>query len=139
VLTLASPLDTGVAPLVGQDEDVYATGTPSTVVGWGDTTGRGDYSPTLRKVVVPLVSDSTCGSAYPGGRLGTYDAAAMVCAGERKGGKDACSADSGGPLLIGGKVAGIVSWGDGCALPRKPGVYTRVAAFARDIRDAAGL
>jgi len=139
VLTLESPLDTGSAPIVEQGADVYAPGTASTVVGWGDTTGRGDYSPILRQVSVPFVSDAACANAYPGGRLGEYDAASMVCAGERKGGKDACSADSGGPLLVGGKVAGIVSWGDGCALPRKPGVYTRVAAFARDIRDAAGL
>ncbi|WP_235618498.1 S1 family peptidase [Embleya scabrispora] len=139
VLTLDEPLSTGSASLVGADEDVYAADTPSTVVGWGDTTGRGDYSPTLRQVTVPLVSDAACSTAYPGGIYGTYDAASMVCAGEKRGGKDACSADSGGPLLIGGRVAGIVSWGDGCALAGKPGVYTRVAAFARDIRDAAGL
>ncbi|MET7300704.1 serine protease [Embleya sp. NPDC005575] len=139
VLTLDEPLETGVASMVGQDADVYASGTASTVVGWGDTTGRGDYSSTLRQVTVPLVSDATCGAAYPGGRYGTYDAVAMVCAGERLGGKDACSADSGGPLLVAGRVAGIVSWGDGCALAGKPGVYTRLASFARDIRDAAGL
>lgn len=139
VLTLESPLDTGTAPLVDQGAKVYAANTTSTVLGWGDTTGRGDYSPILRQVSVPIVSDSTCHTAYPGGRRGTYDAASMVCAGETRGGKDACSADSGGPLLIAGEVAGIVSWGDGCALPRKPGVYTRVAAFTQDIRDVAGL
>ncbi|WP_406281521.1 S1 family peptidase [Embleya sp. NBC_00896] len=139
VLTLAEPLGTGTAPVVAQGADVYAAGTPSTVVGWGDTTGNGDYSSTLRQVIVPLVTDATCRTAYPGGLQGTYDAASMVCAGERLGGKDACSADSGGPLLVGGRVAGIVSWGDGCALARKPGVYTRVATFARDIREAAGL
>ncbi|MGW1994610.1 S1 family peptidase [Embleya sp. NPDC001921] len=139
VLTLDEPLGAGVASMVEQDADVYASGTASTVVGWGDTTGRGDYSSALRQVTVPLVSDATCRTAYPGGQSGTYDASAMVCAGERLGGKDACSADSGGPLLVAGRVAGIVSWGDGCALPGKPGVYTRVAAFARDIRDAAGL
>ncbi|MYS87998.1 S1 family peptidase [Embleya scabrispora] len=139
VLTLHEPLDSGVASMVEQGADVYASGSASTVIGWGDTTGLGDYSSTLRQVTVPLVSDAACGTAYPGGRFGTYDATAMVCAGERQGGKDACSADSGGPLLVGGRVAGIVSWGDGCALPGKPGVYTRVATFARDIRDAAGL
>ncbi|WP_424641815.1 S1 family peptidase [Embleya sp. AB8] len=139
VLTLGEPLATGSAELVAQGADVYTSGTASTVIGWGDTTGRGDYSPMLRQVTVPVVADATCRSAYPGGRLGTYDAKAMVCAGLPQGGKDACSADSGGPLLIGGRLAGIVSWGDGCALAGKPGVYTRVAAFVRDIRDAAGL
>jgi secreted trypsin-like serine protease len=139
VLTLGAALDTDSAPIVAQDADVYAVGAAATVIGWGDTTGRGDYAATLRQVTVPLVSDTTCRTAYPGGIYGTYDPAAMVCAGERQGGKDACSADSGGPLLLDGRLAGIVSWGDGCAQARKPGVYTRVAAFAQDIREAAGL
>ncbi|MDI2128679.1 S1 family peptidase [Yinghuangia seranimata] len=139
VLTLAEPLSTGVLPMVGAGEDVYAEDTPATVLGWGDTTGRGDYSSVLRQVDVPITSDATCRTAYPGGAMGSYDQASMVCAGLRQGGKDACSADSGGPLLIDGRLAGIVSWGDGCALPRKPGVYTRVSAFAADIRKAAGM
>ncbi|MYW05287.1 serine protease [Streptomyces sp. SID3343] len=139
VLTLADALDTDSAPIVAQGADVYAEGSAATVIGWGDTTGNGDYSSTLRQVTVPLISDTTCRTAYPGGPYGQYDPAGMVCAGERQGGKDACSADSGGPLLLDGTLAGIVSWGDGCAQARKPGVYTRVAAFARDIREAAGL
>ncbi|WP_436777164.1 S1 family peptidase [Yinghuangia sp. YIM S09857] len=139
VLTLAEPLPGPVLPMVGAGENVYAADTPGTVLGWGDTTGNGDYSPVLRQVTVPVTTDAACRSAYPGGVWGTYNAATMVCAGLRQGGKDACSADSGGPLLIGGRLAGIVSWGDGCAQPRKYGVYTRVSAFADDIRDAAGL
>lgn len=139
VLTLAEPLPGPVLPMIRQGENVYAPDTPATVLGWGDTTGNGDYSPVLRQVTVPVTTDAACRSAYPGGTWGSYIAADMVCAGLRQGGKDACSADSGGPLLIGGRLAGIVSWGDGCALPRKPGVYTRVSAFAADIRAAAGL
>lgn len=138
VLELAEALPGPVLPIVDQGEDVYAADTPATVLGWGDTSGYGDYSSVLRRVTVPITTDATCRSAYPGGSLGTYVAASMVCAGLPEGGKDACSADSGGPMLIGGRLAGIVSWGNGCALPRKPGVYTRVAAFASDIRAAAG-
>lgn len=49
--------------------------------------------------------------------------------GEYKGGKDTCQGDSGGPLMykevINGKekmvVAGITSYGDGCADPGLPG------------------
>jgi len=53
----------------------------------------------------------------------------MVCAGMPEGGKDSCSGDSGGALVIkkSGKQVGIVSWGIGCAEKDHPGVYTNVA------------
>lgn len=132
VLTLAEPQGARpVVELVGQGETApYAAGTRARVFGWGDTTGRGDYSPVLRGVEVSMVPDESCAHAYPGGQDGRFDARGMVCAGEEKGGKDACQGDSGGPLIVEGRLVGLVSWGTGCAEAAHPGVYTRMSSVA---------
>jgi Hint module/Trypsin len=60
-----------------------------------------------------------------------------MCRCPRGGGKDACQGDSGGPLFDSNKQQiGIVSFGLGCALPNKPGIYTRVSAYKDWIKDA---
>ena len=57
----------------------------------------------------------------------------MFCAGLSKGGKDSCQGDSGGPAVKIEKnkatLVGVVSFGDGCAEPGKPGLYTRVSNY----------
>jgi len=53
------------------------------------------------------------------------------------GGLDACNGDSGGPLFIPNSSVqvGVVSWGQGCALPRYYGVYTEVSYFVNWINS----
>ena len=93
--------------------------------GWGTTSESGGVSKILMKVSVPLVSQDICSAAYPDAITGS-----MLCAGYAEGGKDSCQGDSGGPLLTGSGssrvLAGVVSWGEGCARPDKYGVYSKV-------------
>ncbi|MEG3626843.1 S1 family peptidase [Streptomyces poriticola] len=127
VLTLSSPMPYAPAPYVSSsDTGVYTPGTTARVLGWGDTREGGSASDQLRTATVPVVSDASCGTSYGS----DYVAAEMVCAGYTSGGVDTCQGDSGGPLLVGGVLAGVTSWGDGCARAGYPGVYARLSAFS---------
>jgi trypsin len=126
VLTLDKELPYQPATLVqSADDPAYQAGAAVTVVGWGATSEGGDVSDTLLKVDVPVVDNAACADAYSTGGS-SYDKASMFCAGVPEGGKDSCQGDSGGPAYVDGKLAGIVSWGQGCARKDFPGVYTNV-------------
>ncbi|MFG2312194.1 serine protease [Streptomyces sp. NPDC048566] len=112
-----------------------------TVAGWGAAREGGAQQRYLLKATVPFVDDATCRQAY-GSELVPGD---EICAGFPQGGVDTCQGDSGGPMFrrddTGAYVqVGIVSWGQGCAEPGYPGVYSEVSTFAADIaRYAAGM
>lgn len=96
--------------------------------GWGVTQDNISRLPDVLKYVkVPHVSAERCKAAYPGKITDR-----MICAGFDEGGKDSCQGDSGGPLLANvfgqNLLVGVVSWGEGCAQPKKFGVYSKVKA-----------
>jgi len=98
------------------------------VSGWGRLSSGGPTPDILQKVQIPIVDDATCQKAYPEEIV----LPSALCAGLlEEGGKDSCQGDSGGPLkaVDGGYLAGIVSWGYGCAAPGLPGVNTEVSHF----------
>ncbi|MFC7310346.1 S1 family serine peptidase [Streptomyces monticola] len=114
------------------------------VAGWGDVKeGAGQQQRHLRKAKVPFVTDAACKRAYPTSPGVHFFPKEEICAGNlQAGGVDTCQGDSGGPMFRKdnkGKwlQVGIVSWGDGCARPGKPGVYTEVSTFAKQIAKAA--
>uniref|UniRef100_A0A8C8VMP5 Peptidase S1 domain-containing protein n=1 Tax=Pelusios castaneus TaxID=367368 RepID=A0A8C8VMP5_9SAUR len=113
------------------------------VTGWGP--GESDLpSPqTLQKLEVPIIDSETCKSLYqismknrlPYRKIQND----MICAGYAEGMKDACNGDSGGPMVCPvGKswvLAGVVSWGEGCANKNRPGVYSRLTSYQNWIRE----
>jgi len=147
LLQLVSPATLGAAvatirPLTPDVEPtLVANGKLATVTGWGSTFSGGSGVSSLRQVQVPLLSPATCAalSAYGGSITNN-----MLCAGYEQGGKDSCQGDSGGPLVVsnnsGGYVlAGVVSWGNQCALADYPGVYTRVANYMNWLQTQTGI
>ncbi|NKE58001.1 serine protease [Lentzea sp. PSKA42] len=124
LLTLAEPMPYAPLP-VAATAGVYAGGNVGVVYGWGrQAENDTNKSPLLHKASIPIMADEQCAAAYA-----RFDAQAMFCAGYPEGGVDSCVDDSGGPFVVDGRLAGIVSWGIGCARPNTPGVYTRVMTY----------
>lgn len=126
------PLGTDMHPVcLPTSTETYA-GQTAVVTGWGALSEGGPISDTLQEVEVPILSQQECRNSNYGSTKITDN---MICAGYvEQGGKDSCQGDSGGPMHVIGsgqayQLAGIVSWGEGCAKPGSPGVYTRVGQF----------
>ena len=126
LLRLAEPTVSPAIALATEADDIFeAAGTPVKVTGWGDTLPTYGLfrSRELREVEVNVVSDPECGQTYL-----NFDPDTGVCAAALL--KDSCQGDSGGPLFAAGArgpvQVGIVSYGQSCALPKFPGVYSEV-------------
>ena len=102
-------------------------GAMSWITGWGEDEGTANNPNQLQVVSVPITEDSNYG-------WNQIDAD-MIMAGYSSGGTDTCQGDSGGPMVVRDVddtdwlLAGITSWGYGCADSGYPGVYTRVSYF----------
>jgi uncharacterized protein (DUF2141 family) len=122
-----------VQPLLPSLGSLSNVGVKATVIGWGDQAWKArDFPIDLHEAVVPISDQAQCSTVYT--ESGDFTER-MICAGYPQGGIDACQGDSGGPLLVSGGIpglwlqTGIVSFGNECALPNYPGVYTRVSEF----------
>ncbi|KAL7428708.1 hypothetical protein ACHAXM_001383, partial [Skeletonema potamos] len=104
------------------------------VIGHGTTSSGGNVSDKLLEADVHYIVNERCEEQYGKGSI-TDD---MICAADIVQDQDSCQGDSGGPLFTrlsvdGHKLftqVGVVSWGNGCAEKKWPGVYSRVAANA---------
>ncbi|CAF89594.1 unnamed protein product, partial [Tetraodon nigroviridis] len=113
----------------------FPVGSEAWITGWGATREGGRPASVLQKAAVRIINSTVCRSL-----MSDEVTEGMLCAGLLRGGVDACQGDSGGPLSFtspSGRVflAGVVSWGDGCARRNKPGVYTRTTQYRSWIRE----
>ncbi|XP_049832899.1 serine protease svh-1-like isoform X1 [Schistocerca gregaria] len=114
-----------------EPNSAYPSGLNCTISGWGSVRSpKSGHSRLLRASWVPILSQETCRAPFVYGDRKITDA--MFCAGYLDGGADSCKGDSGGPLVCLNEgvftLYGIISWGEDCGQPNKPGVYTNVAA-----------
>uniref|UniRef100_K7F2C2 MBL associated serine protease 1 n=1 Tax=Pelodiscus sinensis TaxID=13735 RepID=K7F2C2_PELSI len=97
----------------------------------------------LMEIEIPLMDHALCREAYA--RLKKKVTDDMICAGEKEGGKDACSGDSGGPMVTLShqnnhwQLIGTVSWGDGCGQNDRYGVYSSVLKSVAWIKQITGV
>jgi len=116
---------------------LWRAGRTAMAVGFGNVSEGGSTSPTLQEVALPIQPDSSCSAASAYGTF--YRSSSMLCVGYPEGGRSTCQGDSGGPLVVPGdngvwRIAGVVSWAEGCARPGKPTVFTRIAEPAMSAR-----
>ena len=117
-------------------EGAIIPGVMSWVTGWGKISVTPSILPTsLQKVQLPIISNIQAQAVW--GPIPVTD----LMAGFLNGNKDACSGDSGGPMVVPVhgeyKLDGIVSWGSqNCDTY---GAYTRVSDFDTWISTNTGL
>lgn len=134
LIELAAPAETETLPIYESGGDL--AGMTATALGWGYTRPDDSFSAAskLQQVNLPVVTNEQCDAAFYEEITGT-----MMCAGYLSGGKDTCQGDSGGPLVVNINskwvLAGVTSWGEGCAKPGYYGVYARVSKLKDFIRQ----
>ena len=142
LLELATPSSNTVLAVADNTlTNAIAVGELMTIIGWGSTNTAVTIFPAfLQETQIPLFNFASCNSVY--NNLLTSN---MICAGFAAGGKDTCQGDSGGPIMYFNTAdntfyqTGVTSFGNGCAVPNNPGVYTRAANYLDWIEDTTTI
>ncbi|XP_065072659.1 mucin-2 isoform X1 [Ochlerotatus camptorhynchus] len=123
-----------IIPVCVPEGDENFIGRTAFVTGWGRLYEDGPLPSVLQEVTVPVIENKICETMYRSAGYIEHIPHIFICAGWKKGGYDSCEGDSGGPMVIQRPdkrflLAGVISWGIGCAEPNQPGVYTRISEF----------
>lgn len=105
--------------------------------GWGRYGPSQSLSTALLEASVPLLDLEKCTKAY-GKSVSLRNG--HLCAGHIDGSTGSCVGDSGGPLQCRRadgvwQLAGVTSFGSGCARPGYPDVYTKIQYYVKWIRN----
>ncbi|CAN9501536.1 unnamed protein product [Ophioblennius macclurei] len=134
LLKLGGPIvfgDTLKAVCIPNFGQFFGPDSEAWITGWGRLRQFDTTAPDLlNQAQVKIYTRETCNSRHV---LDGVVTEKMICAGKLEGGVDTCQGDSGGPLVVRYNrvwwLAGGTSFGFGCALRNKPGVYTNVTSF----------
>ncbi|KAK2726121.1 hypothetical protein QYM36_000544 [Artemia franciscana] len=143
LMKLAAPVNTTeyirIVCISDEIDDEKFLGVKCIASGWGQSKFGGKLDTILHHAELPVVDNSHCKKVY--GML--YNIPIFpyhLCAGPlTDGGVGTCVGDSGGPLQCSLKdgrwyLAGITSFGSGCAKPGYPDVFTRLSYYMPWIR-----
>lgn len=105
-------------------------GSRAVVAGWGRLWHRGAIPRQLQSIELVVLSKDECGESYRN-RGGFRENEICAAASEHSKHQSMCHGDSGSPLVIDGKLAGVVAHGgnDACSTLKYPNVFTEVAFF----------
>lgn len=119
--------------LAGYGDGAF-TGWKSVVIGWGQDSPTGSGTDNLKYAILSVISNYACSTYWS-------ITEKHICTAIQS--QEACKGDSGGPLIVYENgmplQIGIVSYGDGDCPSGRPGVFTRVSAFADWIEHNTGL
>ncbi|XP_077292113.1 trypsin-7-like [Arctopsyche grandis] len=138
LLELKDPLEFNnmIQPIkIPKQNEFLKPGIIAVAIGWGKTENDDYLSAQLQEVYLFTISEEICMELYS-----DQFTRNMMCAHYPLGGKDSCTNDSGGPLVVGDTQIGIVSWGPSpCGNSIYPGVYTKVSSFSTWINCYTGI
>ncbi|MFE7129839.1 S1 family peptidase [Streptomyces sp. NPDC057638] len=128
VITLSGRMPYATLPVAGPKESApYALGKTAKTVGWG-MTARDTNATRLKSAVLTVGSLAKCAPFAEPGDSRTLKVCGLPGAGTQD---SVCRGDSGGPLIAGGRVIGVVSTGNKyCDTEHPKSVFTRTGAVA---------
>ncbi|KAL6257051.1 hypothetical protein P5V15_011986 [Pogonomyrmex californicus] len=124
----------GFVTLPEQDEVVQEE-VVARVSGFGRLSVEGPASKILQKATIYTAKQDYCRYKYREIIYNIYNT--HICAFDPAVHRGSCNGDSGGPLIVNGKLVGLVSWAKSCADTDYPTVFTRVPSYVNWIKENA--